>query len=189
MGALGNVGSSSFPSLWGVYSPDPPTESLELRSLLLLRKAAGWQAAGWLVQGRCRLWLEPALGFPLGLSSSSAGLSRWRHICLQIYEAASGLWGIEAAWFAKNIAGESILDVNSGKWALVSVALSTHLQTQPPRSLTHSLTRPSTPTPTPPSVQHTSIHIAPANCSPSIQLPATAPGVLRSLGASAPSGS
>ena len=180
MGALGNVGSSSFPSLWGVYSPGPPTESLELRSLLLLRRAAGW-----LAQGCCRLWLEPALGFPLGLSSSSAGLSRWRHICLQIYEAASGLWGIEAAWFAKNIAGESTLDVNSGKWALVSVALSTHLQTQPPHSLTH----PSTPTPTPPSVQHTSIHTAPADCSPSIQLPATALGVLRSLGASAPSGS
>lgn len=138
--------------------------------------------AGQLAPGRCRcLWLEPALGFPLGLSSSSAGLSRWRHICLHIYEAASGLWGIEAAWFAENTAGESTLGVNSEKWALVSVALSTHLQTQPPHSLTHSLT--------PPSIQHVSIHTAPADCSPSVQLPAAAPGVLRSLGASVASGS
>lgn len=184
---MGELGLVILPFAAGhvLLCPPAPQQSLELSSLLLLCRAAGW-----LARGRCRsLWLEPALGFPLGLSSSSAGLSRWRHICLQIYETASGLWGIEAAWFAENTAGESTLDVNSGKRALVSVALSTHLQTQPPRSLTHSVTCPSTPAPTPPSVQHVSIHTAPADCSPSIQLPATAPGVLRSLGASAPSGS
>lgn len=149
-GSLGSLGSSSFPSLQGMCSPGPP-------------RAWSWalcsSAAGQLARGRCRcLWLEPALGFPLGLSSSSPGLSRWRHICLQIYEAASGLWGMEAAWFAENTAGESTLDVNSEKWALVSVALPTHLQTQPPHSATHSLT--------PPSIQHVSVHSAPVTVHP-----------------------
>lgn len=51
MGALGKVGSSSFPSLWGVYSPGPPTESLELRSLQGCR-VAGSRALSSLV-GTC----------------------------------------------------------------------------------------------------------------------------------------
>lgn len=75
-----------------VCSPGPP-ESLDLGSAALLpqsHRETGWKALSLSLVGTCS-------GIPLGLSSLSAGLLRWLHICLQIYEAAPAFSIIEVA--------------------------------------------------------------------------------------------
>lgn len=80
--------------------------------------------------------------------------------------------GLKSA-FAENIARDSTLDVN--QW---EVALSRHSSVHPPaHSPIHTCTR------------HLFIHAALAECSPSVQQPSKAVGVLRSLEASVPLGS